>query len=86
MLLKRPSNKFVIGSTNHDCNVLVIFAGISIKTHFKQIMIHGLKYLSLRLWHRQQKTVSVLKNVVLNKTGQIFLEFNSWEDSTFVAP
>lgn len=75
MLLKRPSNKFVIGSTNHNCNFLVIFAGINI--NFKKIMIHGLKYLSSRLWHGQQKTVSVLKNVVLNKTGQIILEFNS---------
>ena len=45
MLLKRPSNKFVIGSTNHNCNFLVIFAGINIKTHFKKIMIHGFKYL-----------------------------------------
>ena len=36
MLLKTPPNKFVIGSTNHNCNFLVIFAGININTHLKK--------------------------------------------------
>lgn len=75
MLLKRPSNKFVIGSTNHNCNFLVIFAGINISL---KLILKKSWFMALNICRRDCGT---------DNTKQFqFLEFNSWEDSTLVAP